>query len=135
MRRCGALFNPGSAASRKNDYRRARGVIDREGKKKFAFDVDLFFHQHRFDWKLADLHREHSFRVIAHFIRLLRKRDAANPGASSRPGLDLNHDFAAELLGRSRCIIGIRRGATAWNFKSVGGEDRFTLVFVKSCHR
>src|SRR5213083_2098764 len=67
--RCsGPLFDPCAAASRENDHRGAGGVIDRERKKKLTLDVDLFFHQHRFDRKLPHFHRQHPLSVRAHIL-------------------------------------------------------------------
>src|SRR5438093_712995 len=75
----------------------------------------------------------------AHVIRLCSERHATNARASGGPGLNLYDNFAAllfrgEFLGRSNRFISGRGDAATRNFESVGGENGFALIFVKSCH-
>src|SRR5476649_2471886 len=79
--RRGALFYASTAAGRENNNRSAGGVIDREGKKKFPFDVDLLLHQDRFDWKLSHFHRQHARRVAANISRFFGESHPANTRA------------------------------------------------------
>ena len=106
-RRGGALFDSGAAASGENDHRCAGRVIDGERKKKLPLDVDFLFDQHRFDWKLPHLHRQHARRVGAYVIWLFCERDPADTGAPGSPGLDFDDDFAAEFFRRCNSFIRI----------------------------
>ena len=132
--RRGAFFDSSTAASGENNHRAALRVIDREGKKKLPVDRDLLFHEHGFDGKLAHFHRQHARRVGAHIIRLFGKGHAADAGATGRPGLDLDHHFAAEFLGGGYSFIGRGSGAAARNLEPVRGENFLALIFVESSH-
>jgi hypothetical protein len=72
--------------------------------------------------------------MSAYFIWFFGESDSANAGASCRPSLDLNYDFAAQFFCCYDSFIGTRRGATRWNLESVRSENGFALIFVKSRH-
>ena len=116
----------------------ARAVINREGKKEFPFDRDLFFHQDRFDRELPDFHRQHPGRLCSHFVRLLRERDPADASSPCRPRLNLDYDLSAvipaEFVSRRYHFVGRRCGAATRNLKSIRSENAFALMFVESCH-
>ena len=110
-----AFFNSAAAAGRENNHRCPRGVIDREGKKKFPLDVDLLFHEHGFDRKLSNLHRQHSRRMTANIGWSFGEDYAANAGAPGCPRLNLDDHVPTELFRRRRRVIWTRSGATARN--------------------
>ena len=128
------LFDSSAAAGREDDDGRAGRVIDREGKKKLAIDRNLFFHEHGLDRKLADRHRQHSLGMGARFFRFLRKGDAADPGATRRPGLDLDYDLAAKLLCGGDGFIRRVGSLSARSLEPVGAENFLPLIFVQSSH-
>src|SRR5437773_285702 len=145
-----ALFDSGAAVGRENNHRSARRVINHEGEKKLPVDVDLLFNQHGFDWKLSDFHRQHARGVATNIGRFFGEGHATNTGAPSGPGLNLDNDFGGFLVRQSDGLvprrargeflryrdsfISSRNGTTAWDLESVGGENGFALIFVKSCH-
>src|SRR5437588_6660774 len=137
--RGGAFFDSAAATDGENNHRGAGGVINGERKKKLPLDVDLLFHQHGFDWKLPNLHRQHAGRVRANIIWLFDAGHPANARASGGPGLDLDDHFAAHLaahksFGRRHGLISGRSGAATRNLESVNGKNGFALIFVKSRH-
>ena len=137
--RGGPLFDSTAAAGRENNYRSASGVVNGERKKKLSLDRNVFLHQHGFDRELTDFHREHPRRVTAHIIRSLGKHHATHAGPPGCPGLNLDDDFAALLaaskfLRRHDRVISGRSSAATRNLESVGGQDRFALILVQSCH-
>jgi hypothetical protein len=77
----------------------------------------FLFHEHGFDGELAYFHCQHALCVREHVIRLFGKGHAANAGATGRPGLYLDYNFAAEFFGRCYGIIGRGSGAAARNFE------------------
>jgi hypothetical protein len=75
----------------------------------------------------------------SHICRSFGEGHATNTGASGRPSLNLDNDFGGflargEFLRYRDSFISSRNGKTAWDLESVGGENRFALIFVKSCH-
>src|SRR5205823_6869393 len=104
-RRGGALLDSTASAAGENNHRGAGSVINCERKKKLPFVVDLFFHQHGFDRKLSDFHRQHSRCMLADIIWFLGESHAANPGAPGSPRLDLNDHFAAKFFGDCKSFI------------------------------
>jgi hypothetical protein len=76
--------------------------------------------------------------VRANILWLFGEGHPAKAGAPGRPGLNLDDYFAVltagEFLGRRHSIISGGDGAATGNFESVGGENGFALIFVKSCH-
>jgi hypothetical protein len=68
--------------------------------------------------------------VRAHILWFFAEGDSADPCASSRPGLDLNDNFAAQFLRSRDSLFGICRGLTARDLKSIRSEDRFALILV-----
>src|SRR4029453_8299276 len=131
--RGGPLFDSSPPASGENNHRRPGRVINREGKKKFAFDVDLLFHQDGLDRELPYFHRQHARRVGANIV-WLAEGHATNACSPSRPSLNLDDHFNAEFFRRGHSVISGRSCAPTRNLKSVGGENGFALILVKSCH-
>jgi len=72
--------------------------------------------------------------MSAYLIWFFGESDSANAGASCRPSLDLNYDFAAQFFCCCDSFIGIRDGVAAWNLESVRSENAFSLIFMKSRH-
>ncbi len=138
-RRGGALFNSTAAASGENNHRGAGGVINGERKKELPRDVDLFFNQNGFNWKLSNFHRQHARRVGANIIWRSGESHPANAGTPGGPSLNLDYHFAAffaacEFFGGRNRAISSGRGAATRNLESVCRENGFALIFVKSCH-
>ena len=61
----------------------------------------------------ADQQAQRPRRLGAGLFRVLRERDSADASAAGGPGLDFDHDFAAEFLGRGYGFIGGGSGSTA----------------------
>jgi hypothetical protein len=64
-------------------------------------------------------------RIICSF----RERDSADTGAPGSPRLNLDHNFAAEILRRRDSFLSRLGHAAAWNLKSVRSKNGFALVF------
>jgi hypothetical protein len=72
--------------------------------------------------------------VRAHVIRFFGEADTTDARPASHPGLNFHDNFTAKFSRSGHGFSTAQSSATTWDHESVGSENGFALVFVKSCH-